>query len=135
MSAMNCDKRPKAFGEWAPMIAASAAGLIMLASLGPLFGELPSYLKTIDVSAAQPRPVAVGGTDDRRITGAEYGQILEGLSYRQVAAIVGDPGEEQGSARVGGVSAKAYGWSNDDGSNATIIFREDKMMLKTQAGL
>lgn len=121
-----------ALRQWLATGAALGAGLIMLGALGPLFGGLPPSLTA---GQAPAFPAAPGTTDTRRITAAEYAEIVEGMTYEEAARRIGDPGEPQGTATINGVSATIYGWANDDGSEAAIVFREGKMVLKTQSGL
>jgi hypothetical protein len=117
---------------WLATGGAVVAGAVMLAALGPLFGDLPPSLA--GVQAAAP-PVPSGNEENRRITAAEFAEVVEGMSYQEAARRIGDPGKAEGSATLGGVSATAYVWTNDDGSQAAIIFRQGKMAMKTQSGL
>lgn len=118
--------------HWMATAGALAAGVVMLVALGPLFGQLPPSLTAAQVAAPT---VPSGNEENRRITAAEFDQVIEGMSYQEAARRIGDPGKAEGSATLNGVSATAYVWTNDDGSQAAIIFRQGKMAMKTQSGL
>lgn len=123
---------PSALAGWLATGGALVAGVMMLAALGPLFGQLPPSLTAVQAAS----PSASAGTEEnRRITATEFAEVVEGMSYQEAARRIGDPGKAQGSATLNGVSATAYVWTNDDGSQAAIIFRQGKMAMKTQSGL
>ncbi|HZF43817.1 MAG TPA: hypothetical protein VEZ48_10450 [Sphingomonadaceae bacterium] len=123
---------PNALVGWLATGGALVAGAMMLATLGPLFGKLPPSLTAVQA----PAPLASPGTEEnRRITAAEFAEVVEGMPYEEAVRRIGDPGEAQGSATLNGVSATAYVWTNEDGSRAAIIFRQGKMAMKTQSGL
>ena len=76
------------------------------------------------------------------VTKAEYDQISTGMSYSQVSATIGAPGEEMSSNQMPGIpgvmepiSTVMYMWQNSDGSNMNAMFQNDKMIQKAQAGL
>lgn len=69
------------------------------------------------------------------VTAAEYAQISTGMSYAQVAAIIGAPGEESSSSDLAGIKTEAFTWKNFDGSNALLMFQNDKLISKAQFGL
>lgn len=131
MTAGTDHPRKAAWGQSILAGGALGAGLVMLAALGPLFGSLPPGLE----AGAAPAPPSTGTVETRRITLEEYDRIVEGMSYAEVARLVGDGGDRGRTATVDGATAVAYGWPNDDGSQATVIFYEGRMAFKTQAGL
>jgi predicted Zn finger-like uncharacterized protein len=76
------------------------------------------------------------------VTQSEYQKVTNGMSYSQVAQIIGEPGEETSRSNVEdvpGMAAKietvSYQWINPDGSNMKAIFQNDRLITKTQAGL
>lgn len=76
------------------------------------------------------------------ISKAQYDQITDGMSYSEVAKIVGKEGTESASSTVPGVPGfsgetkiKMYAWKNSNGSNALLTFQNDKLTMKAQAGL
>jgi hypothetical protein len=76
------------------------------------------------------------------ITKAKYGQILDGMSYKEVVQIIGKEGEELSSSNIpaipgvmGSITTKMYMWKNSDGSNMNAMFQNDKLMQKAQFGL
>ena len=76
------------------------------------------------------------------VTKADYNQIRNGMSYREVVGIIGSQGEELSSNRMEGVpgvmdsiETTMYMWQNSDGSNMNAMFQNDKLVQKAQAGL
>lgn len=76
------------------------------------------------------------------ITMEEFASIQNGMSYSQVATIVGEDGELTGDNHIEGVpgvmesvDTKMYTWKNVDGSNMVIMLQNDKLMQKNQFGL
>jgi hypothetical protein len=70
---------------------------------------------------------------------SQYNRLSQGMSYREVRTIFGDPGTEVPHSRLEGLpdamESVAYSWSNSDGSNALVIFLNGKLAKKSQAGL
>jgi len=70
------------------------------------------------------------------ITEREYLRIADGMSYRQVRGIVGAAGTETARNRLDGVGETvAYQWINADGSNAAVVFQNDRVVQRAQFGL
>jgi hypothetical protein len=69
------------------------------------------------------------------VTMAEYQQVSDGMSYAEVTAIIGSPGQELSSSNVAGYSTVMYMWSNAGGSNMNAMFQNDKLVNKAQMGL
>jgi len=69
------------------------------------------------------------------VTKSEYDQIQTGMSYSQVAAIVGDPGSQSQKQEFMGTVNTIYTWQNGDGSNLICMFDNDKLINKTQTML
>ena len=76
------------------------------------------------------------------VTLSEYQKVANGMSYRQVAQIIGEPGEEISSSHIEGVpgvkasvDTVSYQWVNPDGSNMNAIFLNDRLITKAQFGL
>jgi len=76
------------------------------------------------------------------ITLEKYQQIENGMSYSQVVAILGRDGVEHANSHMDGVSGVMpsvdtiiYMWQNGDGSNMSVTFQNDKVVMKAQAFL
>jgi len=76
------------------------------------------------------------------VTLPEYQKVANGMSYSQVAQIIGEPGEAIGSSHIEGVpgvkasvETVSYQWINPDGSTMNAIFLNDKLISKAQYGL
>ena len=78
-----------------------------------------------------------------KITKEKYNQIKEGMSYDEVMNILGsDACTESASNSMEGVpgvmasiKTKAYSCENPGGSNAQLMFQNDRLVSKAQAGL
>jgi len=73
------------------------------------------------------------------MTKAEFDQIKDGMSYDEVAAIVGGPGELQAESGAKGDAAHtvSYGFDGEGsmGANAQLMFQGGKLNMKAQMGL
>lgn len=83
-----------------------------------------------------------GCVGPKKVTMEKFNKIQSGMSYKQVAQIMEDPGELGASTSMPGVPGvmeplenKIYIWKNADGSNMNVQFQNDKVMGKAQAGL
>ncbi|WP_425057596.1 hypothetical protein SCACP_21120 [Sporomusa carbonis] len=84
----------------------------------------------------------IGCGNSKKITMDKFNKVQTGMSYKQVAEIMGDPGELGASTSMPGVpgvmegiESKIYMWKNPDGSNMNVQFQNDKVIGKAQAGL
>lgn len=69
-------------------------------------------------------------------TMAEYQAIRPGMSYSEVVAIIGGPGEELSSSDIAGISTVMYQWEgNGFAANMNAMFQDDRMVQKAQFGL
>jgi hypothetical protein len=69
------------------------------------------------------------------VTKAKYDQILEGMSYEQVKAVIGKPGEELSRSDLAGYKTILYQWMNYNGSNMNAMFQNGRLIQKAQFGL
>lgn len=71
-----------------------------------------------------------------RITIDKFNQIEEGMTYSQVAELIGSEGNLLSEISFEGISTKTYNWPASNGiASATIIFNNDKVSAKSQIGL
>lgn len=73
-----------------------------------------------------------------RISLAAFDAIINGLTKRQCVSIFGQPGSSSSALQVmsdKAVQVESLTWFNEDGSNLTLGFIEDRMFSKTQCGL
>lgn len=75
-----------------------------------------------------------GGTS---ISLKSFDKIQNGMSYKQVVAIVGSPGEIMRSDMIGGAKTDLYKWNVKGSDNAYMdaLFQGDKLIDKSQSGL
>ncbi len=71
----------------------------------------------------------------KRITIADYEMLREGMSYEEAARAIGQYGLELSASNVLGYRTVTYIWRNEDGSNITAIFQNDRLTSKGQFGL
>lgn len=76
------------------------------------------------------------------VTRSEYDQISYGMSYSQVASIIGYEGIQTSGGTMDGVpgvmpsiTTEMYMWQNSDGSNMNAMFQNDALVNKAQFGL
>jgi hypothetical protein len=55
-------------------------------------------------------------------------------TYSFLAGQIG-PGELISSSEIGGIKTENYVWRNPDGSDASMIFQNDVLVMKSQSGL
>jgi DNA-directed RNA polymerase subunit RPC12/RpoP len=72
----------------------------------------------------------------------EYQKIQNGMTYKEVVAIIGAEGEELSRNKIDGVPGVMqsvetimYQWVNSNGSNMNAIFQNDRLFQKAQFGL
>jgi hypothetical protein len=76
------------------------------------------------------------------VTAEEYQRIQNGMSYQEVVAIIGSPGEEMGQNKIDGIpgvmdatTTIMYLWTNNNASSMNAMFQNDSLMQKAQFGL
>jgi hypothetical protein len=72
---------------------------------------------------------------DSGITLDQYNRLYTGMSYSEAVSVMGSPGVEGSRNEVGGYVTVGYTWENPDGSNVIVIFQNDQLAQKSQAGL
>jgi hypothetical protein len=66
---------------------------------------------------------------------AKFKDIRSGMTYAQAELVIESPGEEQSRTDLAGYNTVIYAWRNDDGSNAILMFQNNKLVSKSQFGL
>jgi outer membrane protein assembly factor BamE (lipoprotein component of BamABCDE complex) len=83
---------------------------------------------------AAPGGAGVSGGADSAVTMAKYSQVKEGMTYEQVVAVMGSPGEENVRTKVGDVEMAQYTWKTSTGA-MVVSFENNKVKVKAQSGL
>ena len=65
----------------------------------------------------------------------EFSQLRDGMTYTEAATVIGASGTLTAKSDIAGISTISYSWQNSDGSNAIVMFQNDKLIMKAQAGL
>ncbi|MEZ5307395.1 MAG: DUF3862 domain-containing protein [Pyrinomonadaceae bacterium] len=69
------------------------------------------------------------------LTMESYEKIKPGMSYDDVAEILGDKGTETRSSTIGNSELKSYKWEGDNFIRIYVNFKDDKVTSKNQTGL
>ena len=69
------------------------------------------------------------------LTMAKFHKIRDGMTMKQVIAVLGRKGKLQSHVAVGGLVTEMYMWQNPDGTNMTIQLQGDRVVVKAQFGL
>lgn len=69
------------------------------------------------------------------LTKANYEQIKNGMSYKQVVDILGSEGSEMSNSEIGKYKTVTYKWDSDNYSYIIVTIQNDKLMFKSQNGL
>lgn len=88
-----------------------------------------------DVLSVQDTNVPAGSDQNAVFTGQMYARIQKGMTYREVAALLGAAGDRLSSSYFEGATNEVYVWANPDDSHICVVFQEGNVLLKTQAGL
>lgn len=78
----------------------------------------------------------IGCSEKTKVTLENYNKIQSDMTYEQVKEILGD-GQENASTEQKDLKIviKSFQWVNKDGSNVQIMFENNKVDSKAQAGL
>lgn len=97
--------------------------------LGLLAPERPEP-KLASAQSATPAQPKAG------VTLANYLRLQTGMSYADVAAILGKSGTEMSSNEIAGTRTVMYQWDGtSSGANMNAMFQNDRMIQKAQFGL
>ncbi|MEJ8306679.1 DUF3862 domain-containing protein [Saccharibacillus sacchari] len=105
---------------------------------GEDFPELSQDAEPVDFTAAAEAPVASG--EAATISKSEYDRVKDGMSYKEVANIIGGEGEALSESGSPGeeyytIMVMYYGDDASTGANANFIFQGDKLINKAQFSL
>lgn len=66
------------------------------------------------------------------VTLANYNRIQSGMTYTEVVAIFGGPGVRTAQVKLVGKWMEFYSWMDTAGGQATIVFKEGRVIQKDQ---
>jgi hypothetical protein len=71
---------------------------------------------------------------------AQFNRLANGMPYFDVCAILGGPGKQISDSLLdggmaGSIEASSYVWSNADGTNVVVLFKNHYIIGKSQSGL
>ncbi len=114
------------------LVVISALALVVLVAFALDHNE-PAP-QTASPAPAQLQSGAQAAPTNIKLT--NYQAIQSGMSYDQVANVLGSPGQELSASEVGGVHSRALVWSTPDGfGNITALFQNDRLITKANVGL
>ena len=101
---------------------------------------------TSDVESSDPAPVSTLSvsesdiqtnlsTANARMSLETFGQIKNGMSYDEVAAIMGSAGLLTRASTVGNMELKSFKWKGENYQRVYVNFRANKVYSKSQSGL
>lgn len=98
---------------------------------------------TTEKSASKKNPdeaksKAKDSSKSERVSGltmANYNRLRNGMSYRQVIAIVGQPSQEVSRSEIAGYETVMYIWEGSWGANMNAMFQNGELVQKAQLGL
>ena len=70
-----------------------------------------------------------------RLSKASFDRISTGMSYPQVVAVIGEPGEEISRMELAGRVTVMYSWNRFTDGNLSAMFHDGKLISKAQSGL
>ena len=88
--------------------------------------------KTVPSLTKSPKPA---DTNSSGITIEKYSRLEMKSSYKQAVEILGSEGVEMSSSGSGSYKSQMYKWSNSETEFIILLFLNDKLTNKTQAGL
>lgn len=89
---------------------------------------------TTETSVAQEETSSTSESD-AGVTKANYKKVKKGMTYDEVKALFGEDGEEQSSSSAAGQEGTTYTWESDDFGAVSVVFVNDKVASKAQAGV
>lgn len=119
---------------------------VIIASFGLILGTFVRLISSVTQSttanlaptsptSSAPSTKPDTNTDSEVITLAKFDRIQTGMTIQQVQELIGNAGKLLGSSNVGNITGKVYWWQNQQGSNAIVEFKGDRVTSKSQAGL
>ena len=69
------------------------------------------------------------------VTKEQYERLKDGMSYKEVIAILGTEGDEQFKSNIAGFAFATYQWKGSGFSSIIVTFQNDKLQSKSQVGL
>lgn len=130
-------KKPLYKRVWVWVLGVVVVGVVA-ASGGNKAPQQPASQPVQSPPAKQTEP-AKAPANDPGISKAEFDKIQNGMTYDQVTAIVGGPGEviSESGSKGDQYHTIAYSYKGESGlgANAMLMFQSEKLQNKSQANL
>ena len=135
-------------GKWGPwaLFGIFMAPICIVLQIGFLAAIAPSEDKggkplTAESSPAKgnsDNPPATQPVQQSSVSGVNmenFKELQTGMTYEQVAGILGQEGEEMSRSEIAGTITVLYTWKADDFSNMNVTFQNNALVSKAQLGL
>lgn len=101
----------------------------------PQLAPAASGIGNEQVSVEIEEPPTV--TNDPGISASEFSRLQNGMTYEQAQSVVGSSGELVSDSDMAGIRTFAVKWNGERGlgANANVMFQNNKLVMKAQAGL
>lgn len=116
--------------RWRRALAVLAVGAGLAAAVG--IGRAAPRDESSQPAAGEPSPSAAAGTSR---ASELYGRLHIGMSYDDVAKLLGGPGEEIAWRRLYGETLETKVWTDGTGATIYVTFRDGVAILKSQLGV
>ncbi len=98
-------------------------------------GDNTTVSNTATPNSPPPSTNAPTSTSKAAISMDKYNQIKDNMTKSEVEKIIGGAGEEISSSSGGGSKFSSFKWTGDNYSTIIVMYRNDKVMSKSQFGL
>ena len=89
----------------------------------------PSGENSFNSAKVEPKPSS-------GVTMANYLKLKQGMSYEEVAKVLGKEGEEMSSNQIANIKSSMYKWDGENfASGVTAMFQNGKMISRSQVNL
>jgi hypothetical protein len=115
-------------------LATLATFIVLVVVAAFVTADAPSRAARTEMST-DITPSSVAAPRKSGLSKANYLRISDGMSYREVVAILGEPGVEMSRVDIAGITTVMYGWKRWNGANMNAMFQNDALVSKAQFGL
>ncbi|MBN2132211.1 MAG: hypothetical protein JW741_22110, partial [Sedimentisphaerales bacterium] len=102
----------------------------------PNYGDVASAADVpIDAGEARGEGPQASPGQGLDFTSEMYGRIRKDMPRSEIVDLLGAAGDRLSSSYFEGAANEVYAWTNADDSHICVVFRDDKVLVKTQFGL
>ncbi len=97
--------------------------------------KTPTPTPNVSNTSTSPTSSSSPSTSSTGLTKAKFEELKNGMTYKEVVAILGKEGEETSSSQVGKTTIRTMKWQGVNYEYIFANFTNDKMTFKSQANL